>query len=292
MSTDDATTIDVGAWFATLLRNWWVILGLVVIGAVVGGAVTMASPKEYSASSSVYIGQTTDSNGNPIAGLSSNSKAAAELLASQELLNEAVQKTGMKISAGTLRKETTIETPSTTIKTSTSVVNVIVITVTDSNKKRAAAAANALAVVLLARIDPGVNEKIALLDQQLATGQKALAASVARSTASQAGLTAIARGGGSAAEKAAASAPYVAIVQAAATEQEALVAANQKTALMLITAHQVEQPRLLHAAAVPDSPSGPSVTLNVAAGALAGLVIGIIVAFVRRRLTEHGTPQT
>ena len=35
---------------------------------------------------------------------------------------------------------------------------------------------------------------------------------------------------------------------------------------------------MLHEAAVPDSPSGPSMTMNVAVGALAGLVIGVIVA--------------
>jgi capsular polysaccharide biosynthesis protein len=292
MSTDDATTIDVGSWFATLLRNWWVILGLVVLGAVVGGVLTLAAPKEYSATSSVYIGQTTDANGNPMAGLNSNSKAATQLLASQALLNEAAKRTGMKVSAGMLRRETTVETPSSTVKTSTSVVNIVVITVTDTNKERAAAAANALAAVLVERISPGVNEKIAVLEQQLATGKKALAASVARSTAAQAGLAAIARGGGSAAERAAASTLYVAIVQAAATEQEALDSSNQKTELMLLTAKQVEQPRILHEAAVPDSPSGPSLTLNVAAGALAGLVIGIVVAFVRRRLAERGAPAT
>jgi len=287
MSTDDATTIDVGSWFATLLRNWWVILGLVVLGAVVGGVVTLASPKEYSATSSVYIGQTTDANGNAMAGLNSNSKAATQLLSSQTVLNEAAKRTGMKVTAGRLRRETTVETPSSTVKTSTSVVNIIVITVTDSNKLRATAAANALAAVLVERISPGVTEKIALLQAQLDTGRKALAAATARAATAQAGLAAIAKGGGTAAEKAAMSASYIAVVQAAATEaaQEALD--NQKTELMLFTAKLVEEPRLLHEAAVPDSPSGPSLTLNVAAGALAGLVIGIIVAFVRRRLADR-----
>jgi capsular polysaccharide biosynthesis protein len=290
MSTADATTIDVGSWFATLLHNWWIILGLVVLGALVGGVITLAAPKEYSATSSVYIGQTTDANGNPMAGLNSNSKAATQLLASQALLNEAAKRTGMEISAGILRKETTVVTPSSTVKTSTSVVNIVVITVTDTDKERAAAAANALAAVLVERISPNVDEKIAVLEQQLATGKKALAASVARSTAAQVGLATIARGDGSVAEKAAASTLYVAIVQAAATEQEALASSNQKTELMLLTAKQVEQPRILHEAAVPDSPSGPSLTLNVAAGALAGLVIGIVVAFVRRRVAERGAP--
>ena len=287
MSTDDATTIDVGAWFATLLRNWWVVLGLVVLGAVVGGVVTLASPKDYSATSSVYIGQTTDANGNAMAGLNSNAKAATQLLSSQTVLDEAAKRTGMKVTAGRLRRETTVETPSSTVKTSTSVVNIVVITVTDTNKLRATAAANALAQVLVERISPGVTEKIALLQAQLDTGRKALAAATARTATAQAGLAAIAKGGGTAAEKAAMSASYIAVVQAAATEaaQEALD--NQKTELMLFTAKLVEEPRLLHEAAVPDSPSGPSLTLNVAAGALAGLVIGIVVAFVRRKLADR-----
>jgi len=46
----------------------------------------------------------------------------------------------------------------------------------------------------------------------------------------------------------------------------------------------------LHEAAVPDSPSGPDMKLNVAAGALAGLVIGVFVAFARQRLAGRGAP--
>jgi polysaccharide biosynthesis transport protein len=287
MSSDNGTTIDVGSWFSTLLRNWWVILGLVVLGGVVGAVVTMASPKEYSATSTVYIGQTTDANGNPMAGLNSNSKAATQLLASQAVLNEAATRSEVEITAKRLRKETTVVTPSSTVKTSTSVVNIVVITVTDSNKLRATAGANALAEVLVDRISPGVSGKIALLEAQLAQGQKQLTAANARVVAAQAALMAIAKGGGSAAEKAAASAPYVAVVQAAATEQEALASSNQKTELMLFTAKQVEQPRILHEAVPPDSPSGPSMSLNVAAGVLVGFVVGIIVAFVRRRLAER-----
>ena len=95
---------------------------------------------------------------------------------------------------------------------------------------------------------------------------------------------AIAKGGGTAAEKAAAAAPYVAVSQAAASELATLQVADQATAQRLEVAKTVEMPQLLHEAKVPDSPSGPSRTLNVAAGALAGLVVGVIVAFVRRRV--------
>jgi capsular polysaccharide biosynthesis protein len=285
--SDESTTIDVGSWFATLARNWWVIAGLVVIGIVVGAVVTRAQPKEYTATASVYIGQTTDANGNAMAGLNSNAKAATQLLASQVVLKEAADRTGMDISTSLLRKETTVETPSSTVKTSTSVVNIVVISVTDTKKARAAAAANALANVLLAHLDTGTNEKITLLEAQLAQGQKEYAAATARSVAAQQAIATIAKGSASPAEKAATAAPYLAIVQGAATEQESLAASNQKTELLLLTAKQVEQPRMLHEAGIPDSPSGPSMSLNVAIGALAGLVIGIIVAFARRGLADR-----
>jgi uncharacterized protein involved in exopolysaccharide biosynthesis len=286
MSSDD-TTIDVGSWFATLARNWWVIAGLVVIGIVVGAVVTLAQPKEYSATASVYIGQTTDAQGNAMAGLNSNAKAAVQLLASQAVLNEAADRAGMDISAGMLRRETTVETPSSTVKTTTSVVNIVVITVTDTDPERAAAAANALAEVLLERIDSGVGEKIAVLEEQLAADKKAYEESLARSAAAQESIADIAAGGGSTSEKASAAAAYGMIVQAAATQQESLSRAIQDRELLLLSAQQIEEPRLLHEAAVPDSPSGPAMTVNVAIGALAGLVIGIIVAFARRGLADR-----
>ena len=187
MSTTTSTTIDVGSWFATLARNWWVIVGLVVLGIVVGAVVTLAQPKEYTATASVYIGQTTDATGNPMAGLNSNAKAAVQLLASQVVLKEAAERTGMDISASRLRRETTVETPSSTVKTTTSVVNIVVISVTDTDAERAAAAANALSEVLLERLESGVDEKIAVLEKQLADNQKAYAASLARSVASPRG---------------------------------------------------------------------------------------------------------
>ena len=287
MSTDDSTSIDVGSWFSTLARGWWVIVGLIVLGIVVGAVVTSAQPEEYTATASVYIGQTTDASGNPMAGLNSNAKAAVQLLASQVVLEEAAERAGMDLSASRLRKQTTVETPSSTVKTTTSVVNIVVISVTDTDAERAAAAANALAEVLLERLESGVDEKIAVLEKQLADSQKAYAASLARSVAAQEALADIAKGGGSAADKAAAGSTWVALTQAAATEQESLSKTIQQTELLLLSARQNEQPRMLHEAAVPDAPSGPSMTMNVAVGALAGLVIGVVVVFARRGLAER-----
>ena len=76
-------------------------------------------------------------------------------------------------------------------------------------------------------------------------------------------------------------------MQAAASEAESYISANQQTQRLLLSAEQVELPQLVHSAALPDSPSGPNLHLNVAAGALAGLVIGLIAAFAWSRVAER-----
>jgi uncharacterized protein involved in exopolysaccharide biosynthesis len=275
--------VDVASYLGAVARQWWLILALVVVGIVAGVVLTLVQPETYDATSSVYIGQTTDANGNPMAGLNSNAKAAIQLLSSQALLDDAAKETGDGMTASLLRKTTTVETPSSTVKTTTSVVNIVVITVTDESPERAAAAANALADALLERIGDPVEAKIALLEEQVAdlTEKRDRALETGYSVGRE--LDVIAQSDLSKAEKAAASAPFVAIAQSAAAQVDALTPSLQKAELMLLTAKNVEQPRILHEAAVPDSPSGPDMQLNVAAGALAGLVIGIIAAFVRQR---------
>ena len=126
-----------------------------------------------------------------------------------------------------------------------------------------------------------------MLEEQLAENQKAYAASLARSVAAQKAIAEIAAGGGSAGEKAAAAATYVALAAGGRHPAGIPLQSIQQTQLLLLSAQQNEEPRILHEAAVPDSPSGPQMTINVAIGALAGLVIGVIVAFARRGLAER-----
>jgi capsular polysaccharide biosynthesis protein len=263
-----------------------VILGCALLGALAGGVITVLSPNEYTASSTVYIGQTTDANGNPMAGLNSNARSATQLLASEGLLSAAAEQVGNGLTAAALAENTTVETPTSTVKNVSSAVNLVVISVTDQEKTRAAAAANALAGLLLENIASDVNAKIGMLEQQLEEGKAAYAEATKSSKTAQAALRELARQSGGRADEAAA-APYLAIVQAASSEQQALQVANQETERMLLVAKTVELPRILHDASVPSQPSGPDLALNVAAGAVAGFVVGVILAFVRRRLAER-----
>ncbi len=284
---DEDDVLDIGSWFMTLVRSWWIILGCVLLGALTAAIVTWLMPEEYKATASVYIGQTTDANGNPMAGLNSNARAATQLLASDSVLREAARRAGADLTDEALRAQVTVEVP-TAIRNSSSVVNIVVIDVKDENKKRAAASANALATILLEEISQGVEEKIVLLEEQLVEDEAAFENSVENSRAAQAALRELSRRSGGADESA--TAPYLAVVQAAATEQQALQSAIQKTQLLLLTARQVEMPSLLNEATAPSSRSGPDLALNVAAGALAGFVVGVVLAFVRRHYAERRSP--
>jgi capsular polysaccharide biosynthesis protein len=285
-SDDSAPPADefeprVASFTDALIRSWWVVVLLVLVGAAAGALFTLLADDEYSATASVYIGQTTDANGNPMAGLSSNVRAAAQLLDS-EAVRQSVAGEVDGMTAGQLRRATSIETPSQAIRTTQSLVNFVTITVTHTDAQVAADAANLLAEELLARVTPTAAQRVALLEAQEEEVRAALEASRARSRLAERELDALREGGG--ADEAAAAAPYLTIVQASASEQQSLLSSLQKLQLMLQVAQTTEQPRLLHEAAVPSSPSGPSLTLNVAAGALAGLVVGIVLAFVRARL--------
>ncbi len=256
-----------------------------MLGAVVGGVVTMLTPKEYSATSSVYIGQTTDALGQAMAGLNSNPKAATQLLASQALLNEAAKATGMGMTSGKLRRETTVETPSQTIKTTVSAVNIVVITVTDTKKVRAAAAANALANALVAKLSPSVEAKVTLLEEQLAAGHEGGGGrDGARATRP--------RRRSRPSPRAAALPPRRPPPPLPTWPSRRRPPASSPRCRSPIRprrcASRSPRPsRCRRSSTWPRCrirPAAPSRTLNVAAGALAGLVVGVIVAFVRRRV--------
>jgi capsular polysaccharide biosynthesis protein len=263
-----------------LRQSWSIVVLLVVVGAVGAAVFTLMAPDKYSASSSVYVGQTTDANGNPMAGLTSNVRAAGQLLESDAVLQSVAEQVGRGMTAARLRREMSLDTSSQTVRTTQSIVNFVVLTVTDADAQVASDAANALADELLARIAPANEQRTALLEAHEAELQQALDASRVRSRKAEDALAALPEGGATAAV---AAAPYLATVQAAATEQQALVASLQKVQLMLQVAATTEKPRLLHEAAVPEAKQEGALALNVAAGALAGLVIGIVIAFVRAR---------
>ena len=274
---DDTYDIDLGEYLRGLLRWWWVVVALAVLGAVVGAGLTLVQKTTYTATSSVYLGQPTNVAGSPISALNTDPRAAAAIGVSDSTIHTVVPGIGMGETAARLRSGLHVAVPVAT-KNATGPINLINVGVTDTRPARAAAAANAIAEVVVAKLSVYVQAKIALLTQNVASDTKRVAQLQASSDAAQRALGSIAASGGSPADRALASAPYLAIVQSASTEIQSLLDDKRTAALDLLVARDVETPTIAARAAAPAAAEPKALRLHAAVGFVVGVVVGLIAA--------------
>lgn len=283
MAARDEGDVELVWFLKAVTQNWWVVVAVTLIGFLGGALLTALTPKTYDSTASVYIGQTTDANGDPLPGLNSNAHAAVQLVTSDAVLQEAVKQVGQGLTVNGLLSGLSVVAP-TQVVTATTGVDFVTITVRDTKARRAAAAANALAAILIERISSGTGDKIHLLQQQIDSAKAELAVLQGRSSKAEAALQAIAQSKASSQEKSLESVPWVNLGESLATERESVLPDLQTDQLMLLVAKEVEQAHVLNEAVPADSPSGPSLQLNGTAGILAGLVLGLVLAMLRRWL--------
>lgn len=290
MTTDERYDIDLGAYVRGLLHWWWVIVVLAILGAVIGAGLTVTRPTVYQAMSSVYLGQPTDANGNPISAINTDPRAAIQIGNAESTLAQVARQVGDGETVRRLHANVSVTTPALTTKTATAPINIVDVSVRDSKRARAAAAANAIAARIVDRLGVFDTAKIALLTAQVASDGKRLTQLTAQNDAAQRALGAVAAGGGTAADKAMASAPYLGIAQSANAEMQTLLDDRRSAALALLVARGVEAPAVLAPAASPSSPQPRSVKVNTAVGLLVGLVVGLVAAAVLEWRRREGAP--
>jgi len=289
--TTSATTVR--GVLSGLARGWWLIVAMMIVGAVVGGVLALSKPKQSEATSSVYLGQPTDANGNSISGISSNPKAALELAHSDSVLAEAARQVGQGATITWLRTHVTLQTPTVQTRTSSSPTNYVTITVSDTKPKRGSQAANAIAQALVRQLSSFADQKISLLEQEIAAEKtRAAAADTRRATAEQA-LAAVAAANMTLGQRAVASTPYLTLVQAAESELQLAQQALFSARLGLAIAQSIELPRVLSPAS-PGDLARPGLKLDIVAGLIVGLVVGCAAALVwqvLRRRDRGGAPE-
>jgi capsular polysaccharide biosynthesis protein len=285
---DDRFDLDVGAYAHAVLRRWWLVLLLALVGAITGALWWYAQPKTYEATAAVYLGQPTDANGNAIVGVNSNPRAAAQIVASADVVQEAAKAVdaidGDGMTAKQIRSGLKVETPTITVKSTSAPTNYVSITVRGRSAEKAADAANALADALVARLSSYATQKTSLLEAQLAADSAQLKAVSAQMKHAGEALARIASGTGSAGEKAAAQAPYATIVQASLQQISDLEQKLAQDKLALVIVKDVESPAVISTATTADEPTRQTIWLAVGAGIAAGIVVSLVaVAFLMRR---------
>jgi capsular polysaccharide biosynthesis protein len=292
VTDDERFDIDLGALGRALVRNWIIIVILMVVGVVAAVGVTLVTGKRYQATSAVYLGQPTDANGNPINGINSNPRGAGQILQGVSVL-KAVSKSVGGISVSRLRNEVTVDTPTVTVKSVSAPTNFVTITVRDPSGIRAVKAANELADILVSKISSYASQKTALLNRQITNTAARLSGLDDRVKAAQDALNKVGASGGTPAERASISATYLAIIQSAGNLRDSLILRLQSLELTRVVAREVEQPSVLSTASTPAQRVTQGTSLAVVAGLIAGLIVGCVLALVRERIRRrrlHATP--
>jgi len=172
----------VSAW-QRLKDRWWLPVGGLLVGAVVGIAVSLSGSATWSAQTIVYLGQPfAPLGGGQIQSLATNPRTVNEIIHSESALKRASEVTGIPVS----KLRSSIATRALTEAGQLRGVNPLIeISVKGSGKKKVELAADVLARRVVARVSVYVTEKVSLLEQQVRDSQAQLASANARIKAAQ-----------------------------------------------------------------------------------------------------------
>lgn len=265
--------VDLARWRRALVGLWWLPVGGLVLGAVVGVLLALGGSKQFSASALVSLGQPVSPGGVVIASYSTNPRAISEITSSASAQAQAAAQAG--IHSGALRGHVSVGVVG--VQTGVGAARtapLISVTVTGKHELPTARAANALAkIVVLDTTAPYVGKKI----QTFQTTLKNVTLQLASVNKRLAVITA--------AEKAASKLDPLQQLVVVSQEDNAetrlgnLIAQQETLQQQLAFATQVESAKIVQSAAAVSS-SAHSKKTSLVIGALIGLILGAIAAIV------------
>jgi uncharacterized protein involved in exopolysaccharide biosynthesis len=287
---EDEQEVDLSSAWQRLKVRWWLPVGGLVVGAVVGLALAVSGGSVWRAQTIVYLGQPfAPLGGGQIQSLATNPRTVGEIIRSESALKAASRVSGIPVS----KLRSSISTKELTAAGQIRGINPLIeITVKGSGgRRKVETAAEALSERVVARVSHYVTAKVELLDNQVEVSTAQLAAVEARIKQAQDQQDALA-GNQSLApvEKLLLSQNLNAVITTAdarrSTLQEDLSDAQQ----LLNLAQNVEKSRVVEPAAASKSTARSGRT-SLLVGALIGLLLGAVAALVADPIAarRHGT---
>jgi hypothetical protein len=162
---DDEQEVDLSSGWQRLKVRWWLPIGGLVIGAVVGIALALSGGSVWRAQTIVYLGQPfAPLGGGQIQSLATNPRTVGEIIRSEAALRAASRES--EIPLNRLRGHVT-SAPIVATGQSRLTTPLVEIRVQGDRPARVAAAANTLAERVLATTGDYVNDKIQVLEDQI-----------------------------------------------------------------------------------------------------------------------------
>ena len=281
--------VDLRSAWDRITARWWLPVGGLFLGAILGVLVSIGSGDVYKAEALIYLGQPfTPSGGGQIQSLQTNPKTVSEILRSEAATRTAAAAAGM--SAGGLRGNVTSTPVVQAGQVARNFTPLVQIAVRAPTRVKAEKAANSYASTVTTEVVPFVEQKMRLLKLQIANDEAQLEDIGARINAALAQQQAAnADPSLSLAEKLLVSTNSNATVNAAESRRGSTVADLTSARQLLSLAENVELSRVVQPA-VAVRASATSRRNAAVIGALAGLLLGAIAALIadpwlRRRST-------
>ncbi len=251
--------VDLGRYWSAIVARWWLLLAGLLVGAVVGYLLSLGGKQVWNASSTVYLGASYSIiGGTLLQGPQANPSTVGTLAHAQDSIAQAAAQAGMR--PDDLRGNVSTESISTGAGASTLRVTanpLARITVQAPTRREAQVAANTLATIVVDRLSPFADKKIAALKVRIGADQQQIDA-IQRQQ----------RG----ASDATAKAVFALRLGDVLTDQ---LQANQ----LLIQAQEVERPSVLTRAAAVRT-TARSRRNSVVVAAFLGLLIGLFAALL------------
>ena len=255
---DAEQEVDLGRYWSAIVAHWWLPLLGLVAGAFIGYVISIGGKEVWKASATAYLGASYSSVGGVfLQGPQANPSTAGTIARAESSIETAAARAGMR--ASDLRGK--VSTQSISTGAGSTVVRttgnpLVRITVQASTRRRAQVAANALAKVVVDRLAPYADRKIAALQARIDSDQKQ--------------IDAIRRGSSSGDPLGRA----VLAVQIGDVLDDQLQAKQ-----LLIQAQEIERPQVLTRAAAVKT-TARSRRNSVVVAAFLGLVLGLLAALV------------
>jgi uncharacterized protein involved in exopolysaccharide biosynthesis len=273
---DAEREIDLRSAWSRLAARWWLPVGGLVVGAILGVLVSVGSAQVYKAEALLYLGQPfTPGGGGQIQSLATNPKTVSETIRSEAALERAARTAGMR--PGQLRGNVTTSTI-TTAGQPRNLSPLVTIEVHAPTRAKAEKAANSLAQSVMDQVSPYVVQKIAQLKTQI-EGDESQIEDIGRriSAAEQQQNRALADNSLSLAEKLLISTNSNATINNAEQRRGTVLQDLNLAKQLLSPAENVEQSRVVQAA-VARKASATSRRNAAAVGGLIGLLVGALAA--------------
>ncbi len=275
---DGEQEVDLRSAWRTLVMRWWLPVGGLVLGAVLGVLVSLGGGNVWEARTLLYLGQPfTPGGGGQIQSLQTNPRTVGEIIRSEATLTKAAAASGLRL--GQLRGNVTSQTI-TSPGTARNLSPLVEIVVRAPGAAKAERAADSLAESVAADVSEYVERKIELLDDQIANAEQQLQQIDRRiAAATEQQRIALADDTLSLSEKLLVSTNSNATINNA-EQRRATVFANLNSAEQLLSlAQTVERSQVIEEAAAKRT-SATSRRTAAVVGALLGLLLGAIVAWL------------